>query len=44
MAVARLRRTNGPAPAGRRHCARSAGEDVSVLVPAPVAAPWLRIG
>jgi hypothetical protein len=26
LAVARLRRTNGPAPGGRRHCARKAGE------------------
>jgi len=33
---------HGPAPDGRRHCARSAGTDVSGLAPAPDAAPWLR--
>ncbi len=34
----------GPAPEGRRHFARSVGEDVSGLAPAPAAAPWHRIG
>ena len=29
---------------GRRHCARSVGEDVSGLAPTPAAAPWLRFG
>jgi hypothetical protein len=27
-----------------RHCARSVRTDVSVLAPAPAAAPWLRFG
>ena len=35
---------HGPAPDGRRHCARSAGTDVSGLAPAPAAGPWLRFG
>lgn len=33
-----------PAPDGRRQCARSIVTAVSGLVPAPVAAPWLRFG
>jgi len=44
LAVARLRRTNGPRLFGRRHCARRVAMDVSGLVPAPAAAPWLCFG
>jgi hypothetical protein len=41
---ARLRRTNGPASDGRRHYARTVGENVSGLAPAPAAALWLCFG